>query len=80
MQARTEIFSNLDILQSSLVSAALTGLCTNFLEVTKTRIMVDSVNCQPEHLKSKSLIKRYFQSSKNQQKIRCRPGCLPSTN
>ena len=80
MQNRSESQNNFDVQKSSVVAAAFCGVCVNFLEVTKTRIISDSVNCRPQHFASKSLIRRMFQVPKKRQKIPCRPGCLPSTN
>lgn len=80
MQERVDI-NPLVTMRISTISAGINGVLTNFLEVIKTRIIKDALNCDPDHYKEKGghLLQKYITSEKG--KIQSYPNCnecLPS--
>lgn len=60
MQGRSEKISSFEMLRSSATAAGLNGVCVNFLEVCKTRMMTDSIRCSPQHFTAKTFFNRHF--------------------
>ena len=70
------------MLRLTTLSAGINGIATNFLEVIKTRIISDSIRCDPLHY-SKKTIFRHFESKPQTQILaisHCDNNCLPSRN
>jgi hypothetical protein len=82
MQNRTQQLDSLTVLQVTTVAAGINGIATNFLEVVKTRIISDSMRCDPGHYSEKSIFRHFISKPKGQLLAihLCQNNCLPSTN
>jgi hypothetical protein len=82
MQNRSQQLDSLTVLRVTTIAAGINGIATNFLEVVKTRIISDSIKCDPGHYSKKSIF-RHFQASPKGQTLAihlCENNCLPSSN